>query len=284
METLNLCAKNISGVYIITNLVNGKRYIGSSNDLYERSYAHIYHLKNNDHSNTHLQNSWNKYGEDKFVIGILEYTEESKRLEREAYYIKIFNPEYNIAPVLETTSEYTEERKQKISESVTKSWREGKLKERKDSAQCWINPCYIYDITTWSCCKECTSFKEACKFIGVNDFEVRNETVGIRLFKERYVVYLHKFDTLLDAKNQICKDILYYNSMDVTTKKYLIAEDENGNLYYYRKLPHLINQFGSSRSTLTRNLKEATPEKPYIIPKTNIKVYYSDNFINHRAV
>ena len=76
MEKLNLCTKNISGVYIITNLVNGKRYIGSSNDLYERSYSHIHHLQKQDHVNSHLQNSWNKYGEDKFVIGYgLDYNE-----------------------------------------------------------------------------------------------------------------------------------------------------------------------------------------------------------------
>ena len=87
MEKLNLCTKNISGIYIITNLVNGKRYIGSTNDLYERSYAHIYHLTEQNHSNKHLQNAWNKYGSDKFVIGVLEYVEEEKRLERESYYI-----------------------------------------------------------------------------------------------------------------------------------------------------------------------------------------------------
>lgn len=284
MEKLDLCTKNISGIYIITNLVNGKRYIGSTNDLYERSYSHIYHLNEQNHSNKHLQNAWDKYGSDKFVIGVLEYVNENERLEREAYYIKTLNPEYNIAQVLNTNTSYSEERKQKISESVTKSWKEGKLKERRESAQCWTNPCYIYDITDWSCCKECSSFKEACCFIGVNDFEVRNDTIGIRLFKERYVVYLDKIENPLEIKNRICKDILYYNSMDTTTKKYLIAEDSEGNLYYYRKLPHLINQFGSSKSTLIRYLKTASKENPYIIPKNNVKVYYSEIFINHKAV
>lgn len=281
MEKLNLCTKNISGVYIITNLINGKRYIGSSNDLYERSYSHIYHLNEHDHSNNHLQNAWNKYGSDKFVIGILEYTEESKRLEREAFYIKTLEPEYNIAQVLNTDTLYSDERKQKISESVTKSWKEGKLKEKRESAQCWSIPCYVYDITTWSCCKDCQSFKEACSFIGVNDFEVKKDTIGTRLFKERYVVYLDKITDITEIKNRICKDVLYYNSMDVVHKKYLIAEDIKGNLYYYRTIPTLVKQFGSSKSTLIRHLKNSTKENPYIIPKNNIKVYYSDIFINH---
>ena len=57
MEKLNLCTKNISGVYIITNLVNGKRYIGSSNDLYERSYSHIHHLQKQPHIHLHTYNT-----------------------------------------------------------------------------------------------------------------------------------------------------------------------------------------------------------------------------------
>lgn len=281
MEKLNLCTKNVSGIYIITNLINGKRYIGSTNDLYERCYSHIYHLNEQTHSNKHLQNAWNKYGSDKFVIGVLEYSKEDERLKREAYYIETLKPEYNIVSVLNVDSSYSEERKQKISESITKSWKEGKLKGRRDSAQCWSIPCYIYDITNWSLYKECSSFKEAESFMGVNDFEVRTDTIGNRLFRERYVVYYDKIESSLEIKNRICKDIMYYNSMDVVNKKYLIAEDNNGNLYYYRKLPHLVRQFGSSRSTLTRYLKTSTKDNPYIIPKTNVKVYYSNEFIEY---
>ena len=60
------------GIYIITNLQNGKRYIGSSKNLYERLYKHFYDLENNKHSNTYLQNSWDKYGGESFIYGILE--------------------------------------------------------------------------------------------------------------------------------------------------------------------------------------------------------------------
>lgn len=43
------------GIYIIINLVNGKRYIGSSNDLYNRLHEHFHNLKNNKGHNKHLQ-------------------------------------------------------------------------------------------------------------------------------------------------------------------------------------------------------------------------------------
>lgn len=279
MEKFNLCTKNISGIYLITNLKNGKRYVGSSNNLYERSYSHIYHLEKQNHVNEHLQNAYNKYGKEFFIITVLEYCEEKELLTREAYYIKCLNPEYNISSVDGTYTSKSEEIKLKISESIKNSWKDGKLKERRESAKCWSIPCYVYDTSNWTLYKECSSFKEAAKTIGLGGFDVNYDTIGIRLFKERFVVYLEKMDNYLDIKNRICEDIMYYNGMDVTKRKYLIAETEDGNLYYFRKFPPLIKQFGSSKSTLSRKLPNSSKENPYIIPNTNVKVYYSYDFV-----
>ena len=58
----------LSGIYTINNTVDGKVYVGSSANLYERKAAHWNHLKNNKHHNPHLQNAWNKYGKDCFVF------------------------------------------------------------------------------------------------------------------------------------------------------------------------------------------------------------------------
>lgn len=55
------------GIYIIFNLVNGKRYIGSSVDLYNRLHEHRHNLAYNKSHNQHLQNAWNKYGSDFFM-------------------------------------------------------------------------------------------------------------------------------------------------------------------------------------------------------------------------
>lgn len=85
MEKLSLCTKNVSGIYMIFNLQNGKKYIGSTNDLYERSYSHLYHLVKNNHVNAHLQCAWNKYGSENFIISILEYCKESERLKENLF-------------------------------------------------------------------------------------------------------------------------------------------------------------------------------------------------------
>lgn len=61
-----------SGVYRITNLTNGKFYIGSCAEFKRRSTQHRSHLRGNKHSNKHLQNAWNKYGEESFLFEVVE--------------------------------------------------------------------------------------------------------------------------------------------------------------------------------------------------------------------
>jgi group I intron endonuclease len=91
----------ICGIYKIVNKVNGKCYIGSSNNIFNRWRYHKRLLKENRHDNGHLQTSWNKYGSDEFEFSIIEETLKDKLLEREQKYLDIckVNPTlyYNIA-------------------------------------------------------------------------------------------------------------------------------------------------------------------------------------------
>ena len=64
--------KEPAGVYAIINLVNGKFYIGSSIGMNTRWWNHLVDLRNGTHENTHLQNSFNKYGEENFIFQIIE--------------------------------------------------------------------------------------------------------------------------------------------------------------------------------------------------------------------
>jgi len=61
-----------SCIYKITCLKNNKFYIGSSTDINTRLDTHKRLLRKNKHSNPHLQNAWNKYGEQNFKYEIIE--------------------------------------------------------------------------------------------------------------------------------------------------------------------------------------------------------------------
>lgn len=88
-------------IYKIVNLINNKCYVGQTRLKYvsNRFAKHKTDLKNNCGHNPHLQNSWNKYGGDKFKFELLEIIDDSIIDEREQYWIDKLKPEYNIRSV-----------------------------------------------------------------------------------------------------------------------------------------------------------------------------------------
>lgn len=119
-------------VYKISNIKNGKFYIGSTVEPKKRQNNHFTALRYNKHYNKKLQNSWNKYGEDSFKFEIIEISDEINILKREQYYIDILNPNYNICPIAYSTlgRKATKETKIKMSKAQTgrKQTEEAKLK------------------------------------------------------------------------------------------------------------------------------------------------------------
>lgn len=83
--------EKICGVYSITNLIDNKKYIGQSVDIYVRWGNHKSALRNNRHDNKHLQNAWNIYGEENFIFEILSICDTDIIDDVETEYIKLFN-------------------------------------------------------------------------------------------------------------------------------------------------------------------------------------------------
>jgi len=62
----------ISGIYKILCLANGRFYVGSSVDVHQRVNEHTSELSRRIHGNVRLQNSYNKYGPDAFEVSLLQ--------------------------------------------------------------------------------------------------------------------------------------------------------------------------------------------------------------------
>lgn len=66
---INPKTSKISGIYIIKNISNGKRYIGSSSvSIYRRIKCHFRKLRKGTHSNKRLLHDFYKYGESSFRV------------------------------------------------------------------------------------------------------------------------------------------------------------------------------------------------------------------------
>lgn len=118
---------NVPGIYKITNIINGKCYIGQSLYLKKRIRRHLSYKSHKD--NLALYKAFDKYGVDKFAIEILETIDTEKcdniksELDRlEIFYIKKYNSYssgYNQTLGGDagiTGYKFTEEQRRKVSE------------------------------------------------------------------------------------------------------------------------------------------------------------------------
>lgn len=62
---------NVAGVYLITNKVTGKVYVGSASQMRSRIQGHRTQLNAGRHGNALLQRAWSKYGAGAFVASAL---------------------------------------------------------------------------------------------------------------------------------------------------------------------------------------------------------------------
>ena len=89
--------QNKYGVYMWKNIINKKKYIGSSQYLHKRfaQYFNINHLLKNTSMN--IYRALLKHGYSNFSLEIIEYCEVSDLLIKEKHYWDKYTPEYNIA-------------------------------------------------------------------------------------------------------------------------------------------------------------------------------------------
>jgi len=108
-----------AGIYLIE--CEDKKYIGRSKDVNRRWSCHRKQLREKVHPNDYMQKTWNKYGEEKFSITIIEYIEdENERAIREDFWIKEMNTLSPHGMNLKSAGEvivYSKESREKMSQS-----------------------------------------------------------------------------------------------------------------------------------------------------------------------
>lgn len=96
-----------SGIYAISNVVNGHLYVGSAVDFRQRYRQHKHDLIQGKHRNQILQKAWRKYGSASFTFSLLEEVKDTALLlsVEQMYLDKYIDTSscYNIARIASST-------------------------------------------------------------------------------------------------------------------------------------------------------------------------------------
>jgi len=122
-------SKNIPVIYKITNLINGKFYIGSTLKFYDRVYGHKSSAKSQTHHNAILQRAFNKYGLENFIFEIVKICHEEELIECEQWFVDNLKPDYNVRKIVDRSSGI--KMSQDIKDKLSRIQQERKHLQRK---------------------------------------------------------------------------------------------------------------------------------------------------------
>ena len=128
-------------IYKITNIIDGKFYIGSTNNLIKRYYTHVNHIRTGKNSCVKLIRAVNKHGEDNFKFEIVCECSTEEILKTEQEYINNLKPHYNVAKIAGSNLgiKRAEEVKLKKSASQKENWKDEayRTKHLKNLSKNW---------------------------------------------------------------------------------------------------------------------------------------------------
>lgn len=219
----------VCGIYKITNKVNGKCYIGQSNDIHRRWKQE---LAPNAKLNPHLARAFEKYGIDNFDFEIIEECQREQLNEREQFYIEIY---HSIDPKLGYNKTeggdgnlgrhfiMSEEQKEKIRKANTgRKYTDDKLVNVRYACQHKIDPNQIV-IYCYETNKYYLSISKAAKELDICKESIRHVINGQDNHASNY-----RFCKISDNINEFiesCQQLdNYLNEHNITLKQYYIRQ------------------------------------------------------------
>lgn len=127
----------MTGIYLITNKVNGKKYVGQSIDIEKRWKDHIRDSKKSEYT---IHKAIRKYGVENFEFSVLEECPVDKLDEREIYWISeldTYNNGYNMTlggegHILYLNPKEREQKKKEVARRSGKKYRDSHKEKRRE--------------------------------------------------------------------------------------------------------------------------------------------------------
>ena len=279
-------AKN-SCIYKITNILNGKIYVGSAIDFIQRKSLHISQLNKNKHHSKYLQNSWNKYGMDKFIFEIIESIEIlDLLLTREQFYLdnllfanlndNRFNElGYNICRIAGNWlgQHHSKESKLKISlknmNRVISDETRKKMRESSTHIKGKEHSCYGKKMNKESIIKQKNTFVKNYKkenhslynkkIIGVHLEKLKEASIGSNnpMYKTTVLdIWIKKYGELI-AKEKWNKTntLRSINGLGKGTKKVIQKDRDNNRINEFNSITEASTQTNTNINSITQVCK-----------------------------
>ena len=202
----------ITGVYMIINTKNGKRYIGSSKNIRNRLWCHRAYLRHNKHYNYLLQDEWNEFGEDNFEYSIIEICSIDNKFDREQYYVETLKPEYNICidDVVNPPQMKESHKKQSITRKARMATGEISVTNNK--------PVFVY-YKDGSFVGEWVSIKAAARALKIHCSSAHRVVQGIDSQTNGYKFFLEKQDYVEPFDKKKANKFKHYIVKDIETNE-----------------------------------------------------------------
>lgn len=253
----------VCGIYEIVNIINNKRYIGLSTNVYNRWKQHVNALESNTHHNAHLQSAWNKYPKDSFRFNIVERCEKEELVDREIYWIAFydsFRNGYNDTIGGEGVHGYimSDQQKQQISKNNIERFllEENRLKQSIASDHRCV-PIYQLDLDG-NIVNEWRSIRWVANKLGIRQQDL-SHAINHRGHTKTCCGYIWI------SKNE-------YHSDTFNVKEYLSSDrvchtiyqyTKNGELYGQYNMVHYVREDGFNPNCVGRSCKDKTLYKKY---------------------
>lgn len=218
-------------IYKITNLVDGKVYIGQTTVGFEkRIREHLYKLRNDKHKNEHLQRAYNKFGETNFVFEILQECEIKEIDSLECYWIELFESTdrsygYNFENGGNKNKKHHAETLTKLSELSKRNWENPiylkKMAERIERMTGSKNPAAIKVICV-NDGKIFDALSEAAEYYNISNKYISRVCKG-----ERYSTNGLQFAHYEEGKKYELKETPIYEKGNHPTARKIICINEN---------------------------------------------------------
>lgn len=214
-----------TGIYLITNLINNKKYVGQSTHIYKRWGVH---KNSNNWIDIPLYRAFKKYGLNNFKFEILEECSKEKLDDLEIYWISYFdcfNNGYNLTPGGSNGGHYIKLSKELV-EAIINDLKYSKLTGKELSIKYGINKDMISHINNGKCWKQSNLIYPIRKQIKkvftcpICGAEVTSQ--GVRC-KNCYKKDLETNHAIKLTKYELAK-LIYENNMTIVSKMFNISD------------------------------------------------------------